>query len=228
MDNGFQFIDIIFFAMIAAFLVLRLRSSLGRRDGHKGSDDNFLRRASKPEKESAAENVIPLPNQSTPTKDSSKADDDESPLNGGLAEIREMDPDFDPEDFVSGARMAFELVLNAYSSGDTKTLKPLLSNEVYSNFSQSIRDRNQAGETLEDTLIGIKKAEVVEAYMENSQAHVTVKLVSEQVNATRDENGDVVNGDPDLIIEVTDFWTFARDPKSRDPNWSLVATRSLD
>ena len=107
-------------------------------------------------------------------------------------------------------------------------MKPLLSAEVYANFSQAIRDREQAGETLEDTLVGINSAEIVEAYVEDQTLSITAKFVSEQINATRDENGDVIDGNPNAVIDVTDFWTFARDAKSNDPNWDLVATSSLE
>ena len=124
--------------------------------------------------------------------------------------------------------MAFDLILGAYAAGETRTLRPLLSDEVFGNFSQAIRSREQAGETMDDTLIGIKKAEIAEAYMEGHTALVTVKFVSEQINVFRDENGDVIDGDPSAIAEVTDFWTFARDTRSPDPNWTLVATRSLE
>jgi len=96
------------------------------------------------------------------------------------------------------------------------------------NFSRAIRDREQAGETLEDTLVGIKSADIVEAYLEGRMVNITIKFFSDQINATRDENGDVVDGNPNAVIEVTDFWTFARDTKSRNPNWTLIATSSLD
>ena len=107
-------------------------------------------------------------------------------------------------------------------------LKPLVSHEVYGNFAKAIQDREQAGHVMEDTLVGINKSEMVEAYMEDDNAFITIKFVSEQVNAIRDENGDVVEGDANVILTVTDFWTFARDTTVVDPNWLLVATRSLE
>lgn len=232
MGDGFQFIDIIFFAMIAAFLVLRLRGVLGRRDGHEGKvQDPFKKQAS----EQQDNNVIAMPDRADagadegPVKESVlDADDSNNPAIKGLIDIQRTDPNFDSEDFVSGSKIAFELILGAYSAGDTGTLKPLLSSEVFADFTQAIRDREQAGETLEDTLVGIKSADIVEAYLEGRSANITTKFISEQINATRDENGDVVDGNPNAVIEVTDFWTFARDAKSRNPNWTLIATSSLD
>ena len=228
MGNGFQFIDIIFFAMIAAFLILRLRSVLGRRDGQEGNyDDSFKREA---DKEQAADDTVahlPDPHDFSAERDRSDADT-EQPEGQFSADISDADPNFDSNEFVSGARIAFELVLSAYASGDTATLKSLLNPEVYNKFAKVIYDREQGGGTLENTLIGINVAEIVEAYMEGRTANITVKFISEQINVTRDENGDVVDGNSNLVTDVTDFWTFTRDTESSDPNWLLIATRSLD
>ena len=232
MGEGFQFIDIIFFAMIAAFLVLRLRSVLGRRDGRESQLRDRLKAH---QDDQSDDNVAELPDRS---KSISGEDDsgntsldayeDDEQLYQALSEIMENDPRFQPEEFLSGSRMAFELILGAYAQGDSETLKPLLSPEVYANFTQVIREREHTGVTLEDTLVGIKSAEIVEAYVEDKAANINIKFVSEQINVTRDENGDVVDGNPNAVIDVTDFWTFARDTKSRNPNWTLIATSSLD
>lgn len=239
MGNGFQFIDIIFFAMIAIFLVLRLRGALGRRDGNDGQNFRDMFKQEPPENESAQENnVVNLAERNTNAGladdvEVEAADDvdaalDDSPLAVGYAQIRRYDPNFNEEDFMVGARVAFEMILKGYASGDTDTLRALLSNEVYSNFAKAIQDREQAGHVMEDTLVGIMKSELVEIFMEGKIANVTVKFISEQVNAVRDENGDVVEGDPETVATVTDFWTFSHDTNSSDPNWTLVATRSLD
>ncbi len=243
MGNGFQFIDIILFAMIAAFLIFRLRNVLGKRDGHEGGHHDHLGQRNGDSKNPANEdddNVVQLNGHER--DEASWADEDDEtgsedqqqpvveadPIADGIAKIRKLDPSFDGEGFVNGARSAFEMILSAYAAGDTTTLKNLLSADVYGNFSQAIREREQVGEVLEDTLVDIMGADIVEAYTEGRQALVTIKFRSEQVNVTRDESGDVVDGNPSAIISVTDFWTFARDTRSRDPNWSLVATSSLD
>ncbi|MBT3904697.1 MAG: Tim44 domain-containing protein [Rhodospirillaceae bacterium] len=233
MGESFQFIDIIFFAMIAAFLVLRLRSVLGRRDGHEGTPPETLDRTGLSEQND--NNVVPLRG---PDEENSEINTDEDvnfegakgadPLGIGLNEIRSLDPSFSTQEFISGGRIAFELILGSYAAGNSDALKPLLSNDVFANFDQAIREREKAGETMEETLIGIKTADVVEAYMEESAAYITVKFISEQVHAIRDKDGEVVDGDPNVVTEVVDFWTFSHDMRSRDPNWILVATRSLD
>ncbi len=234
MGNGFQFIDIIFFAMIAAFLVLRLRGVLGRRDGHKG---DFRGRPKDDKGKNPDSNIVKLSEYDDDMDDDSEGGpketkktvvNDDDPLSGPLAAIQAADPDFAPNDFLSGGRIAFEIILEAYANGDAGALKPMLNDEVYANFSKAIQDRELTGETLEDTLIGIKSAEIVEAEAGKKMTSVTVKFVSEQINATRDEDGTVVDGNPTTVIEVTDFWTFSREIRSRDPNWTLTATSSLD
>ena len=233
MGGSIQFLDIILFALIAAFLVLRLRSVLGRRDGHQGPTQDPFGTSSR--RDRGDDNVVRLPDRSD-----SLADDDVAPalegepsgagtpLEAGLAQIKIADPRFDSAEFASGARIAFEMVLVSFAAGDTGTLRPLLSPEVFGNFSQSILDREQAGETMETTLVGIRTAELVEAYMAGRTAHVTIKFVSEQITVVRDEAGEVIEGDPTVVTEVTDFWTFARDTRNRDPNWILVATGTLE
>ena len=237
MGEGFQFFDIILFAMIAAFLVLRLRSVLGRRDGNDGSGhrDRLSRRQSR---DSADDKVVALPDKADidikPAAETDAADraqdaiDSDDPLAKGVRAIQQVDPDFNTVEFLPGAKAAFEIILVSFAEGDQTTLKPLLNPDVFANFDQAIRDREESGEQLEFTLIGIKSADIVEAYMDNSFAHVTVKFVSDQVNVLRDKDDNVIDGDPVRNVEVTDFWTFARNTKTRDPNWLLVATRSLD
>ncbi len=234
MGNGFQFFDIILFAMIAVFLIRRLGGVLGRRDGHEGGFSDILSRLSEKDKQKKEEdaendNVIHLDHQDDAGSDEvSQPEEEVTPLLQGLRTIAAGDRDFDPDEFISGARIAFEYILGAYAGGDAKSLKPLLNADVFANFSMSIREREEAGQTMEETLVGIRKAEIVEAELVESIAQITVKFVSDQVHALSDSDGNVVKGDPNKIVDVTDFWTFSRDTRSRDPNWSLAATRSLD
>jgi predicted lipid-binding transport protein (Tim44 family) len=238
MGNSFQFIDIIFFAMIAVFLILRLRGVLGKRDGNEESGilDLFKQNVDidKPDNNKESD-VVKLSDGGE--KDDTQIsgfeelvvdNENEDPLVAGIAQVQKHDTDFNDEDFMVGARVAFETILNAYASASLDELQLLLSNEVYSNFAKAIQDREQAGHFMEDTLIGIMKSEIVEAYMEDLNAHITIKFVSEQVNAIRDENGDVVQGNANEVLTVSDFWTFTRDTKNLDPNWILAATRSLE
>lgn len=228
MNDGFQFIDIIFFAMVAAFLVLRLRSVLGRRTGHERPPETSWRGA-EPAK---PDNVIELPERrrgpAAPIPEGPPEPYAGTPLGAGLTQIRMLDPSFTTDRFLQGARAAFEMILGAFAAGDTKALRPLLNDEVFGYFKTAIDERRSNGETLETELVAVKSAEPVEATVEGRTAAVTIKFVTEQVNATRDAKGEVVEGDPNRITEVVDLWTFARDLRSRDPNWLLTATRSVE
>jgi predicted lipid-binding transport protein (Tim44 family) len=232
MGEGFQFIDIILFALVAGFLILRLRSVLGRRDGHQSrAPDPF---APPPKGGSTEEKVVHLPERNADEAAAKKGEPPfaatgaRGPLETGLTQIAIADPRFNPDEFLSGARIAFELVLNAFAAGDANALKPLLSPEVYANFVESIRQREEAGQRFETKLVSLKSAEITEAYMAGRTAHVTVTFVSQQISAVYDAQGDLIEGDPAEITDVTDTWTFARDTRSSDPNWALVATCSAD
>lgn len=235
MGEGFQFIDIILFALVAGFLILRLRSVLGRRDGHQSrAPDPF---APRPKPGASDEKVVHLPERpDRPAEEAGPRKSDaplaanvaKGPLETGLTQIAIADPRFDPDEFVSGAKVAFELILNAFAAGDNDALKPLLSPEVYGNFAESIRQRQEMGQRLETKLVSLKSAELTEAYMAGRTAHVTVTFVSQQISAVYDANGNVVEGDPAHVLDVIDAWTFARDTRSSDPNWALVATGTTE
>jgi predicted lipid-binding transport protein (Tim44 family) len=223
---GDGFLDLILFAMIAAFLVFRLRSVLGRRTGHERPPPDPL--AKRTEQPSSNDNVVDLHDRTGPveTDETVAAEESDDPLVAGVAQIRSADPNFNPEEFCEGAAAAFEMVVQAFAAGDLKTLRSLLNDEVYDNFSAAVQQREDADEELETTVIGVKNLDILEARLEGRMAFVTIKFQSEQVNVTRDKSGDVVDGDPTQVTEVTDIWTFARNTRARDPNWTLVETRS--
>ena len=147
-------------------------------------------------------------------------------LETGLKQIGQADKSFDDKEFMNGARAAFEMIIGAFAANDKKALRPLLANEVYDNFTRAIQEREENRHTLETTLVGITDSEIIEAELQQKTAFITVKFVSEQVNVTRDEKGETVEGDASHVAKITDIWTFARNTRSRDPNWTLVATRS--
>jgi predicted lipid-binding transport protein (Tim44 family) len=233
MGNGLEYIDIILLAAVAGFLVLRLRSVLGRRGGHEEPPERYDPfKAEKPENE-AEDKVVHLPDRSEQGQGAKPAAENlsgsegaDTPLAAGITQIKLADSSFDETSFLDGAKGAFDMVINAFGQGDTRTLRPLLSNDVYEDFAGAIKTRVDAGETLETTLIGVKEAELIEAELQGRTAFATVKFVSEQINVTRDTEGKVVDGDPNHVASITDIWTFARNTRSRDPNWTLVATRS--
>jgi predicted lipid-binding transport protein (Tim44 family) len=124
--------------------------------------------------------------------------------------------------------VAYEIIVTAFAEGNRRTLKDLLSSEVYEGFNSAIADREGRGEQIDQSFVGIKSADLVEAELKGGVAHLTVKFVSELISATRDRAGVVISGDPKRIREVTDIWTFAREVASRNPNWKLVATQAAN
>lgn len=222
MSDGFQYLDIVLFAVIAGFLILRLRSVLGRRTGNERPP----RRGpfAPPKTEGAAENVVPMP-RGRPAVGAPQSNGS-LPPGTPLSRIKSADPRFDEAAFLAGARSAFEIIVNAFAKGDTAALQPLLSDAVYKSFADAIRARQSQHETLQTNLLTIKSVELSDAEVEDGTAFVTVKFVSDQTNATRAADGSVVDGDPERVVEKTDLWTFSRALRSRDPNWTLVATHS--
>ena len=220
----FQFLDIILLAMVAGFIALRLRSVLGRRMGHHQEQPDMT--AEKPGRQVEAndDNVIPLPDQNRREAEVMQAADD-SPLGAALTQIKLADQNFDVASFVDGAKGAYEMIVMAYASGDRDTLKTFLSDDVYGPFERAIAEREANQQTHETTLVAMNQVDVIDAEMKGKTAEVTIKFVSELVNVTRDADGRVVAGDPNLVDTITDIWTFARDTRSNDPNWALVATR---
>ena len=231
MGSGLQFFDILILVAVAGFLILRLRSVLGRRDGRQDPRSEDPIRRNKTE-ESAEDKVVSLPDRSGEAGDSDEARAEaamaeaDTPLAAGLTRIKLTDRGFDEDTFAGGAKAAFEIVIDAFAKGEARTLRPLLSNDVYDDFAGAIAVREEAKETLETTLVGIKTAEVIEAELQGKTAFVTVKFVTEQINVTRNAEGEVTDGDSNHVTTITDIWTFARNTRSRDPNWTLVATRS--
>jgi predicted lipid-binding transport protein (Tim44 family) len=215
--------------MIAVFLVYRLRSVLGRRHGEERQRPNpFATPPAQPGTADARDrdNVVTLPGRRPgPATTPPVLSDEPRSLADNIAAVRAADPTFDEKTFVQGARAAFGMIVTAFAEGDTATLRPLLSDEVYDNFAGAIRERQRRGETLETRIVEIRDVDLVDAGLEGRNALVTIKFVSDQVNVTRDAQGTVLDGDPEHALEVVDIWTFARNTRSRDPNWTLIETR---
>jgi predicted lipid-binding transport protein (Tim44 family) len=227
MNEGFQFLDIIFLAMLAAFVALRLRSVLGRRTGNERRPSEEVQRrysgAAKKDLDGA-----PL----GPTVDA-PADADyrlilspSSAAFDGIEAIRKRDRYFDFEGFVAGARGAYELILNAFWEGDRDTLRPFVSDEIFDRFDHAIRLRERDGQTLQNKLERVRRVEVRDAALKGTVAEISLVFVSDVVLVTVDAEGRVVEGNPVDVIDSRDIWTFERDLSTDDPNWTLIATCS--
>ncbi|MCP4382538.1 MAG: Tim44 domain-containing protein [Hyphomicrobiales bacterium] len=237
--DGFIDIYTIIFLALAIVVFLYLRSILGRRTGNERPPFDPYSRTEAPPTASGDENVISLP----PRRSGGDAAADIAPaaeaqiktlapegtsLNEALRAIAGADRSFDPDGFLNGAKGAYEMIVTAFAEGDRKTLKQLLSREVYDGFVAAISEREGRQETIEFRFVGIDKAEITDAYLKASSAHITIRFASKLISATHDSEGRVIDGDPVHVGDVTDIWTFAREVNSRDPNWKLVATESVE
>jgi predicted lipid-binding transport protein (Tim44 family) len=218
-----QFFDIILLAMIAGFIAFRLYTVLGRRTGHERSPDEQVRvpdpvRAKKPQPK---DNVVTLPERGSAGTTAAVG-----PLARGLMDIKLADRYFDDEKFLQGARSAHEMIVTAYAKGDRETLRPLVNDDVYAAFEGGIQGREQRKERVDFEFVRLKSARLTAAELKNRIAEVTVAFESEIILAGYDQSGRLIEGEAGTPTTVTDVWTFARDTKARDPNWTLVATGS--
>ncbi len=229
----FDIYTIIFLAL-AVFIFIRLRSVLGQRTGRERPPyDPYSTRDVRAQ---AGDKVVTLPtrnNTETVSRPAEAVQDrwkgiaaEGSPIASGLDAIVAADRSFDAKHFVVGAKAAYEMIVGAFAAGDRKTLKGLLSREVYDGFEAAIKDREAKGDTVENKFVSLDTADIIGAELRNNTAQVTVRFVSQLISATRDKSGNVIDGSPDKVTEVTDVWTFARDVTARDPNWKLVATEA--
>lgn len=239
MDEFFDLPTLIVIGL-AIVILFRLRSVLGTRTGNERSP--LQRRSEATAKANAEENVVqmrPRPIEAQPDENAERQarrlaseieqySDGNAGVAEGLKSIAEADPSFSPKTFLEGAKMAYEMIVMSFADGDRKALKTLLSKEVYEGFVSAISEREARGEKVNSSFVGIDKADIVGAEMKGGDAHVTVRIVSQLISATLDKEGKVIEGDPDSVAEIKDVWTFARDTRSRDPNWKLVATEAED
>jgi len=213
----------IFFLVAAVVIFIQLRNVLGRRTGNeKPPHDPYARRETaevRPVADKAA--TVPVGRDAGDTFTAAGSD-----LNKGIRSVIDADPSFNPSEFMKGARAAYEMIVMAFAEGDRNSLKNLLSREVYEGFEAAIKDREVKGERMNSTFVGISKAEMLNAAVRGTEALVTVRVVSQLISATYDKQGTLIDGHPEEVAEVKDIWTFARDTRSRDPNWKLVGTES--
>lgn len=239
MDDFFDIPTLIVIG-IAIVVLFRLRSVLGTRTGHERTPVERQRPEAAAERVAADDTVVPLRRSAEPvvSADAERqarkvATEIEQFAHGdakvaaGLKEIAEADPSFSPKGFMDGAKAAYEMIVTSFATGDRKTLKMLLEKDVYDGFERAISERETNGHKVDFTFVGLPKIEISEAELDKRSANVTVRFTAEVVSATRDKDGQLVEGNADQVQTIADEWTFARSPRSRDPNWRLVATNQL-
>jgi predicted lipid-binding transport protein (Tim44 family) len=219
--GGFP-IDLVLFGMIAAFLVLRLRSVLGKRQGFERPDLPAKPAAtavprSMPQGQVIEGTAEALPKRAVPEPTSEAGQ--------VLARMQQIDPQFQPSRFLEGAETAFRMIVTAFAAGNREALRPLLSPDTFAAFDTAISARETAGETQKTEIRAIPTIDIDHAGIAGTVADITVRFVSDQVNVTLSQNGLPVGG-AEAVMEITDLWTFERDLVSRDPTWRLVAARS--
>jgi predicted lipid-binding transport protein (Tim44 family) len=232
-------ITTIIFALLAVFVVWKLRSVLGTRTGHeKQRDRSFSPRAEEAARQAVpGGNVIRLPGApvsdaavtAQPTPDADRWKDlvePDSRAIPGLEAIAAAEPGFDARGFLAGAKSAYEMIVTAFAKGDRATLRRLLADDVHESFTQAITDREARGERVEMTFVSLEKVTIDDAQVKGTLAQITVRFLSKLITATYDKAGAVVDGDPERVVDMTDIWTFAREIGARDPNWRLVATET--
>lgn len=241
-------IDLVTLVSIIIFVIalLKMRSVLGRRTDDDDTRVDKLKAEARERAQAAAkraEGVVTLPRRESEATSAAqqtvvRAEQEariktysaaEPSVVPGLLEILKYDPVFDPDAFSKGAKQAYEMIVTAFAEGNRRVLKDLLSREVNEGFAAAITEREQRGEIIDQSFVGISKADILEAGVKNGSAFITVRFLSQLISATRDRAGTVISGDPQKIKEVTDVWTFTRDVSSeralRNLNWRLVATQ---
>ncbi|MDG1287219.1 MAG: Tim44/TimA family putative adaptor protein [Rickettsiales bacterium] len=224
--DTFQFADIIILALIAGFIALRLRNTLGKDVGHRPDTTNLRRQMGK----ELEERVISMPGAkvAVESKEEEKLDKAfealEGPAKAKVEKVKQKDASLDITEFLEGSKGAFEWVMKAFNDGDKSTLKQLLSKEVYKEFEEAMIDRESSAAKADATLVSIEEAELVDAEIKGSKVHMTMKFVSDQIHVVRNEEGELISGDASEITRVEDEWVFERGLTSRDPNWTIIDT----
>ena len=199
MSNNFGFLDIILLAMLAGFIILRLRNILGRKTGHQTKPiDKYFPRGSEVMGDTENNEAIKTGNVDEDAK----------------------------KQFLKGVEIAYEKIITSFSKGDKKSLKGLLGKNMYNRFSEVIEERKSKQLTSETTFIGLKSAKILKFKKIENIYNVTVNFVSEVITCIKDKNNQVLEGNPDIIKTVNDVWSFSKNMWNQDPTWYLVDTSS--
>jgi predicted lipid-binding transport protein (Tim44 family) len=226
----------IIFALLAIFVLWKLRSVLGTRTGQEKQTpiNPFAKRTPAPVQNGDDGKVVRLPGAAEVPRNAQAADPDRwkgyaepgSKSAEGLDAIAASDRKFTVDTFVAGAKTAYEMIIMAYAAGNRDLLRSLLADDVYESFLTAIKQRESRDQTMETTLVSLDKVSFDDVGLRGRSAQITVRFAAKLVTATHDRGGNVVEGNPEKVVDIIDIWTFARDVDSRNPNWKLVATQT--
>jgi len=228
MDEGFD-PSVLIFAALAIFVLWKLRSVLGERNGRESSTPSRFPPFGASARGGPLPDAAPLSGAAKPLP----ADrwngiaEAGSKAWAGLDGVAAADAAFSATVFIEGARKAYEIIVAAFAKGDRDTLRRLLSADVFDSFAAEISAREARGETVESALVSIDSATVDDARALPESNSITVRFVTKLLTARRNREGQIIEGDLDHAAKIVDLWTFARNPKARDPNWKLVATETV-
>lgn len=232
MQGSFDIFTLVFLAL-AVFVAWKLRSVLGQKTGHEQPPGDIFptKHQPPPAAQQGEGNVIRLPGAGgrdnvteMPFRWTGVAAPG-SPQAAGLDAIAQQEHGFDAQGFVQGSKAAYEMIVVSFARGDRKTLKGLLSKDVFEDFDQAITDREKRSETAETTFVSMDKAELVSAEVKGKAGFITVRFSPKLISTVKDSSGNIVDG-AETVVDVSETWTFSRQLGSRDPNWLLVATEA--
>lgn len=212
-------IQLLVLAGIAVFLILRLKSVLGTRDGFEKEPEP---RSPKIDARRAEFEVI----EGGPDRDIIDHVPEGSEEAKALAEMKRVEPDFSVGEFLGGARGAYEMILMAFERGEMEDIRPFLAEDVFESFNEVVKSRAEQGLTIDAEFVGVREIHIHRASFDAEErlAEISVRFVGELTSVVRDKDGQIVEGKPSEIKRQKDIWTFARTLGSDDPNWQLVAT----
>lgn len=226
--------DLIIYALIAGGLIVWLRNVLGTRHGDERQRPNpFAEHKESPSKH-ADNNVISLDNTVSAIQENPSAvhlPDKVSvkdSAGNGINEIARQDRSFDLKTFAQGAQDAFVMIVEAFAKGDTEMLRMLLADDIFKTFKSAIDGRNKRGETMQTDIHALRKCDIENAWISDRKAYITIRFTADETIVIRDQDNEILSGDPDRIYENIDVWTFSRSLKSKNPTWLLVQTKDPD
>ena len=217
--NNIPYIDILILAMIAIFIINRLKNVLGKKTGNEHDIVEKYTRGKAKFEESPPDQISKSNQNQKIVKDVFFHNDPK--INSDLRKIYNQDENFDSKEFLDGSKKAFEYIIKNYSEEKLEPLKNLLSSSIYKDFKSQIDERIKKSQNLDITIIGIKSAEIVNASLKSKIAIICVKFSSEQVQVIKDLEGKIVEGDNNQILSIDEKWSFSKNLKSKDPNWTL-------
>jgi len=223
--------DILFLAIVALFIIVKLISILGDDGGNK---DSFGVNKNNSNNKNKGEVVgvdfvnkakqYTVPNVRQVSSDYKEPEINDESLIKSIEEIRKKDAVFTPGYFLHGATIAYEMIIKAFNDRDKETLKKLLSPKVYSLFEKEIGIAERKGEFPQTTIVSIKESNIAKIEFVRNSVKIFVEFISEEINLLKDKEGKIIDGDPSEVQDVSDSWVFERDLRSSNPNWTITAT----